>query len=59
MGLIEAPKDGGEKRRLSAGKNDDVVRDAEVEDGDADGNAEIPEAELLSEFDRLGKNAEN
>jgi phage shock protein A len=53
MGLISAPKGGGEKRRLAAGeKSDGVVKDAEVED-DADGNAEIPEAELLSEFDRL------
>ena len=58
MGLIEAPKGGGEKRRLGAGKSDDSVQDAEVEDGDADGNREIPEAELLSEFDRLGKSSE-
>lgn len=53
MGLIAAPKGGGEKRRLAAGdESDNNVKDAEVED-DADGNAEIPEAELLSEFDRL------
>ena len=58
MGLIEAPKGGGENRRLGAGNDDDSVQDAEVEDGDADGNAEIPEAELLSESDRLGKSPE-
>jgi hypothetical protein len=34
------------------------VKDAEVED-DADGNAEIPEAELLSEFDRLERRSDS
>ncbi len=54
MGLIAAPKDGGEGKRLGAGdKADGQVKDAEVDES-ADGeDAAIPEAELLSEFDRL------
>jgi phage shock protein A len=59
MGLIEAPRSGEGNRRLGAGRNDDVVHDAEVEDGEAGGDAEIPEAELLSEFDRLEKSSDS
>jgi len=59
MGLIAAPKGNADKRRLGDGRNDDSVQDAEIEDGDADGNSEIPEAQLLSEFDRLEKSSDS
>jgi phage shock protein A len=53
MGLIAAPKADSAERRLGSGaKPDGIVQDAEVEpDGASD--EVIPEAELLSEFDRL------
>lgn len=53
MGLIAAPKGESGGRRLGAGaKPDGIVQDAEVEpDGASD--EVIPEAQLLSEFDRL------
>lgn len=54
MGLIAAPKDGGEGKRLGAGqKADGQVKDAEVDESADGDDAAIPEAELLSEFDRL------
>ena len=59
MGLIAAPKGNADKRRLGDGRNDDSVQDAEIEDGDADGNSEIPEAQLLSEFDRWEKRSDS
>jgi phage shock protein A len=54
MGLIAAPKSGEGSKRLGAGEEPNgIVRDADVDDS-ADGeDATIPEAELLSEFDRL------
>jgi phage shock protein A len=59
MGLIAAPQGGGETKRLEAG-GDGAVRDADVEDVSEDEAASIPEAELLSEFDKLeGKRAES
>lgn len=59
MGLIEAPKRDPENRRLAAGANDDSVQDAEAEESEAHGNSDIPEAELLSEFDRLEKSSDS
>lgn len=54
MGLIAAPKGGDKSKRLAAGeKADGKVKDAEVEEGADEDDASIPEAELLSEFDRL------
>ena len=59
MGLIAAPKGGGETKRLEAG-SDGKVKDADVEEVSEDEAANIPEAELLSEFDKLeGKQAES
>jgi phage shock protein A len=52
MGLIAAPKKDASKR-LGSGQEDEVVQDAEVEEDDSESDSEIPEAELLSEFDRL------
>jgi phage shock protein A len=52
MGLIAAPKKDASKR-LGYGQEDEVVQDAEVEEDDSESDSEIPEAELLSEFDRL------
>lgn len=52
MGLIAAPKKDASKR-LGSGEEDGVVQDAEVEESDGASDSEIPEAELLSEFDRL------
>jgi len=50
MGLIAPPeKDAGQKQ-LEAGA-DGPVRDADVEEDD--GSSDIPEAELISEFDKL------
>ncbi|MDX1494001.1 MAG: PspA/IM30 family protein [Longimicrobiales bacterium] len=60
MGLIEAPAK-EKPRQLEAGDDDgaDNVQDAEVEMADED-DEEIPEAQLLSEFEELeGKQAES
>jgi phage shock protein A len=51
MGLIAPPKGGGERKQLGGGEAG--VRDADVEDVSEEEAAGIPEAELLSEFDRL------
>lgn len=57
MGLIAPPNKDAAQKRLEAG-TDGPVRDADVEEDD--GSSEIPEAELISEFDRLeGKQAES
>src|SRR5690606_28319257 len=56
MGLIAPPEPSSERRRLSAGDDETAngpVREAELESPSEEGNAAIPEAELLSEFDRL------
>lgn len=54
MGLIAGSSDDEERRRLGAGsEGDGVVKDAELEEDENDTDSEIPEAELLSEFDRL------
>ncbi len=56
MGLIAPPEPSSERRRLSSGEDETAngpVREAELEPPSEEGNAEIPEAELLSEFDRL------
>jgi phage shock protein A len=52
MGLIAAPKGDAAAKRLGAGA-DGGVRDADVEEVSEDEAANIPEAELISEFDRL------
>src|SRR5690606_17841190 len=54
MGLIAAPRDAEEQRRLSSGDGQvgGGIQDAEVEES-AEGDDAIPEAELLSEFDRM------
>jgi phage shock protein A len=54
MGLIAAPRDAEEQRRLSSGDGQvgGGVQDAELEES-AEGDDSIPEAELLSEFDRM------
>lgn len=54
MGLIAGSSDEEERRRLGAGSEaEGVVKDAELEENQSDADSEIPEAELLSEFDRL------
>ena len=50
MGLIAPPRKDAEQKRLEAGA-DGPVQDADVEEDD--GSSEIPEAELISEFDKL------
>jgi hypothetical protein len=66
MGLI-APPEAKKPRQLEAG-DDDVapgadgianVRDAEVEEVSEADAEQIPEAELISEFDKLEKQAES
>jgi phage shock protein A len=57
MGLIEAPAK-AEPRQLESGqdvgaKPDGRVQDADVEDASGDESDSIPEAQLLSEFDKL------
>jgi phage shock protein A len=57
MGLIEAPAK-SEPRQLESGKDvgakpDGKVQDADVEDASDDESDSIPEAQLLSEFDKL------
>jgi phage shock protein A len=52
MGLISAPKGGDGAKQLGAGA-DGAVQDADVEDVSEAEAANIPEAELISEFDRL------
>lgn len=58
MGLLEAPKGTGAPKQLESGgqktnaKADGAVRDADVEEA-SDSDDSIPEAELLSEFDKL------
>jgi phage shock protein A len=54
MGLIAPPSDAEEQRRLSSGDGQvgGGIQDAEVEES-AEGDDSIPEAELLSEFDRM------
>ena len=61
MGLIAAGDGSDERRRLESGEGDDArVRDAHVEEVSDEEAASIPEAELISEFDRLeGKRAES
>jgi len=61
MGLIAAGDGADERRRLESGEGDDArVRDAHVEEVSDEEAASIPEAELISEFDRLeGKRAES
>jgi len=55
MGLIAPPKGGGGSKRLGAGQADGVVKDAELDEGD---DEVIPEAQLLSEFDRLERHSD-
>jgi phage shock protein A len=52
MGLIAPPKKGESAKRLGAGA-DGAVREADVEEVSDDEAANIPEAELISEFDKL------
>jgi phage shock protein A len=57
MGLIEAPAK-AEPRQLESGKDagakpDGKVQDADIEDASGDESDSIPEAQLLSEFDKL------
>ena len=52
MGLIAPPKPKGEAKQLGAGA-DGAVQDADVEDVSDAEAANIPEAELISEFDRM------
>ena len=61
MGLIASGDGSEERRRLESGEDDEErVRDAQVEDVSDEEAASIPEAELISEFDRLeGKRAES
>jgi len=59
MGLIAAPEGGGAPKQLESG-GDGAVRDAEVEEVSEEEANNIPEAELLSEFDKLeGRRAES
>lgn len=51
MGLIPAPK--AEEKPKQLGGGDGSVREADVEDVSESEAAEIPEAELISEFDKL------
>jgi len=51
MGLIAAPKKGEEPRQLGGG--DGAIQDADVEEVSEAEAAQIPEAQLLSEFDKL------
>jgi len=51
MGLIAPPKKGEEPKQLSGG--DGKIHDADVEEMPEAEAAKIPEAELLSEFDKL------
>lgn len=51
MGLIAAPKKGEEPKQLAGG--DGAIQDADVEDVSEAEAAQIPEAQLLSEFDKL------
>ncbi|MDZ7780662.1 MAG: PspA/IM30 family protein [Gemmatimonadota bacterium] len=54
MGLIAGSSEDEERRQLgSGGEAEEVVKDAELEEDETDADSEIPEAELLSEFDRL------
>ncbi len=57
MGLIEAPDSAEEPKQLEAGdeaaEGDGKVQDAQVEEVTESEAAGIPEAELLSEFDKL------
>jgi phage shock protein A len=58
MGLIAPPADKGPAKQLGDGLSDDV-QDADVEEVSAEEAEGIPEAELLSEFDKLeGKRAD-
>ena len=61
MGLIASGDGSEERRRLESGEDDEErVRDAQVEEVSDEEAASIPEAELISEFDRLeGKRAES
>jgi hypothetical protein len=52
MGLIPAPKAEATPKQLGGG-SDGAVRDADVEDVSEAEAAQIPEAQLLSEFDKL------
>ena len=57
MGLIAPPSEKGPAKQLGDGA--DGVQDAEVEDVSEEEAASIPEAQLLSEFDKLeGKGAD-
>jgi len=59
MGLIAAPRAGGAPKELGSGA-DGLVKDADVEEVSDEEAGSIPEAELLSEFDKLeGKGAES
>jgi phage shock protein A len=51
MGLIAAPKKGEEPKQLAGG--DGAIQDADVEEVSEAEAAQIPEAELISEFDKL------
>jgi phage shock protein A len=53
MGLIAPPKAEDKAKQLGAGNSQ--VHEADVEDGDKEEAASIPEAQLLSEFDKLEK----
>jgi len=52
MGLIAPPDDKGAAKQLEAGNG---VQEGEVEEVSDEEAADIPEAELLSEFDKLGE----
>jgi len=63
MGLIAPPSDEGPAKQLGDGSEDgagaDGIQEADVEDVSEDEAANIPEAELLTEFDKLeGKPAD-
>lgn len=60
MGLIAAPKAEAPKQLESPDDDDASVEDADVEEVSASEEEQIPEAQLLSEFDKLeGTQAEN
>ncbi|MDH3208341.1 MAG: PspA/IM30 family protein [Gemmatimonadota bacterium] len=62
MGLIAPPSDKGPAKQLGDGSDDDEdaggVQEADVEEVSDEEAANIPEAQLLSEFDKLGKRAD-
>jgi len=63
MGLIAPPSKKGPAKQLGDGSDDDEagadgIREADVEEVSDEEAAGIPEAQLLSEFDKLGKQAD-